>query len=364
MATEKLKQKITFSREERNGKPFIIAGPCSAETEEQVMETVEALGKTGKIDAIRAGIWKPRTRPGTFEGIGNVGLKWIKDAGEKVGLPVSVEVANAKHVYESLKHGVEILWVGARTTVNPFAVQEIADALQGVDIPVMVKNPVNTDLELWIGAIERIRKAGIKQIIAIHRGFSTYEQSKYRNKPYWEIPIELKRRMPELPIICDPSHICGSREYLQHVSQKAIDLNFDGLMIETHRDPDSAWSDAKQQLTPNKLSEMIDSLVLRKLSTSDKDFNEHLEDLRIKIDKFDHKIIDILGERMKIVEEIGICKKENNITILQPGRWDEIVKDRLEAGSKKGLSEDLINQLFQTVHQASISKQTEIMNEE
>ncbi|RYX92660.1 hypothetical protein EON78_06415, partial [bacterium] len=247
-----LQLKEPFARDIKNGKPFIISGPCSAETEEQVHETVQRLAKQN-VDAIRAGIWKPRTRPNSFEGIGSQGLRWLKDACKEVGLPAAVEVANEKHVYECLKFGIDILWIGARTTVNPFAVQEIADALQGADIPVMIKNPINPDLELWIGAVERLHKAGIRKIAAIHRGFSSYEKTKYRNKPYWEIPIELKRRIPDISIICDPSHICGSRELLASVCQKAMDLNFDGLIIESHRDPSQAWSDAAQQVTPEAL---------------------------------------------------------------------------------------------------------------
>lgn len=361
--TLNLQLKEPFTRDLKDGKPFIISGPCSAETEEQVHETVKRLAKQN-VDAIRAGIWKPRTRPNSFEGIGTEGLKWLKDACKEVNLPCAVEVANAKHVYESLKFGIDILWIGARTTVNPFAVQEIADALQGVDVPVMIKNPVNPDLELWIGAIERVHKAGIRKIAAIHRGFSSYEKSKYRNKPYWEIPIELKRRINDIPLICDPSHICGTREHLHTVCQKAMDLNFDGLIIESHRDPSQAWSDAAQQLTPEALGEMINSLVLRKLSTDDKEFNIHLDDLRSKIDRIDNEIMEILSHRMDIVKEIGICKKENNITILQPNRWDEIIKKSIEKGSKLGLSEQVITDIFQAIHNESIRKQTAVMNDE
>ncbi|MBC7476417.1 MAG: bifunctional 3-deoxy-7-phosphoheptulonate synthase/chorismate mutase type II [Candidatus Sericytochromatia bacterium] len=358
-----LQLKEFFSRDTKGGKPFIIAGPCSAETEEQVHETVRQLAKQN-VDAIRAGIWKPRTRPNSFEGIGTIGLKWLKDACKEVNLPAAVEVANAKHVYECLKFGIDILWIGARTTVNPFAVQEIADALEGADVPIMVKNPINPDLELWIGAIERLHKAGLRRIAAIHRGFSSYEKTKYRNRPYWEIPIELKRRIPNLPIICDPSHICGTRELIASVCQKAMDLNFDGLIIESHRDPSHAWSDAAQQVTPDRLSEIINNLILRRVSTDNPEFNTQLEDLRNKIDRVDDELLDILSQRMEIVKDIANCKKENNITILQPGRWDEIVKNSLVKGRKRNLSDDMITTLFQAVHKESIRKQTEIMNEE
>ena len=357
-----LQLKEPFARDIKNGKPFIISGPCSAETEEQVHETVQRLAKQN-VDAIRAGIWKPRTRPNSFEGIGSQGLRWLKDACKEVGLPAAVEVANEKHVYECLKFGIDILWIGARTTVNPFAVQEIADALQGADIPVMIKNPINPDLELWIGAVERLHKAGIRKIAAIHRGFSSYEKTKYRNKPYWEIPIELKRRIPDISIICDPSHICGSRELLASVCQKAMDLNFDGLIIESHRDPSQAWSDAAQQVTPEALGEIINNLVLRKVSTDDQEFNSQLEDLRSKINRIDDELIEILAQRMSISEEIGLCKKRNNITILQPNRWDEILKKSLEKGTKRGLSDKIITDVFQAIHNESITRQNSIMNE-
>ncbi len=363
MTSLDLQLKEPFARDIKNGKPFIISGPCSAETEEQVHETVQRLAKQN-VDAIRAGIWKPRTRPNSFEGIGSQGLKWLKDACKSVGLPAAVEVANEKHVYECLKFGIDIVWIGARTTVNPFAVQEIADALQGADIPVMIKNPINPDLELWIGAIERIHKAGIRKIAAIHRGFSSYEKGKYRNKPYWELPIELKRRIPDLPIICDPSHICGTRDLIAEVCQKAMDLNFDGLIIESHRDPLQAWSDSAQQVTPERLGEIIDNLILRSLSTDDKEFNSQLDELRSKINRIDAEIIEILDQRMQIVREIGLCKKRNNITILQPNRWDEIIKKSVEKGAKKDLSERVITDIFQAIHNESIKKQTSVMNDD
>lgn len=362
MTTTDLKKEF-FKKDEKSNKPYIIAGPCSAETEEQVFETVERLSKQ-KVDAIRAGIWKPRTRPNNFEGIGSIGLKWLTEAGKKYKLPVTTEVANGKHVYECLKFGVDIIWIGARTTVNPFSVQEIADALQGVDVPVMIKNPINPDLELWLGAIERIQKAGITRIAAIHRGFSSYEKSKYRNQPYWELPIELKRRHPEIPLICDPSHICGKRDMIQAVSQKALDLNFDGLLIETHRDPENAWSDAAQQVTPERLGEIIEHLILRKVTTNDPEFNSHLDDLRAKIDRVDDEIIDILAHRMDVVKEIGRYKRDNQVTIFQPSRWDDILKRNTDRGNKKGLSEKFINKLLEAVHQESITQQTSVMNGE
>ncbi len=345
----------------KTSSPLIIAGPCSAETEEQVMETVMALAKQN-VQMIRAGIWKPRTRPNSFEGVGFIGLQWLKKAGKEAGLPVCVEVANAKHALDALKLGIEALWIGARTTVNPFAVQEIADALQGVDVPVMIKNPVNTDLELWIGAIERINKAGITKIAAIHRGFSSYEKTKYRNKPHWEIPIELKRRIPELPLICDPSHICGSTDYLLSVSQTAIDLNYDGLIIESHINPKKALSDAKQQLTPEELGELLSKIIYRRVSSDDAKFLSRLEDFRDKIDHLDETLVNMLADRMDVSREIGKYKKEKNITIFQPGRWDEIVRNREKQGTEKKLTVEFVRQLFEIIHQESIHHQNKVMN--
>jgi chorismate mutase len=340
-------------------RPIIIAGPCSAETEEQVMATAIDLASRG-IRIYRAGIWKPRTRPNAFEGIGSEGLKWLARVKKETGMLTTTEVANAKHVEECLKLGIDILWVGARTTVNPFAVQEIADALKGVDIPVMVKNPVNPDLELWIGAFERLNNAGIKKMIAIHRGFSVYDKSLFRNDPQWQLPIELRRRIPELKIITDPSHICGNRHMLYDVSQKAMDLNFDGLIIETHITPDQAWSDASQQITPSELISLLSRLVFR--DEGDLNAMLSLAELREQIDKLDDKLIQIFEKRMKVVEEIGKHKKENNITILQSQRWDDIVRNRINLGSRKGLSEEFILKVFQAIHQESINKQTIVMN--
>jgi chorismate mutase len=343
-------------------KPIYIAGPCSAETEEQVMKTAVPLASMG-IKIFRAGIWKPRTRPNTFEGVGSQGLKWLQRVKKETGMMVAIEVANVKHVYEALKYGVDILWIGARTSANPFAVQDIADSLRGVEIPVMVKNPINPDVDLWIGAIERINNAGIRRMAAIHRGFSSYDRTLYRNVPQWQVPIELRRRIPRMPIITDPSHICGNRELLFDISQKAMDLNFDGLIIETHCDPDSALSDANQQVTPEGLKKLLDRLVIR-----DPEVREELmltlAALRDQIDKMDDRIINLLEERMQVAEKIGEYKKINNITILQTKRWDDMLKNRLQLGTRKGLSEEFIIKLFRTIHQESINHQTRIMNEE
>ncbi len=341
--------------------PLTIAGPCSAESAAQVSQTLDLLAEQS-VDVFRAGIWKPRTRPNSFEGVGTVGLKWLKDAGLKHGKPVCVEVANVKHVHEALAHGIDILWVGARTTTNPFAVQEIADALEGIDIPVIVKNPVNPDLELWIGAIERLYRAGITKLAAIHRGFSTYDKSKYRNRPHWEIPIELRRRLPELPLLCDPSHICGRRDLIPGVAQEALDLNFDGLMIESHVNPDVALSDAKQQLTPAALSQVLASLVYRQPDTEDPIFHNKLERFRGEIDKLDREWIDILSKRMEIVREIGHYKKANNVAILQAARWNEIIETRLAQGIPLDLGENFLLTLLQSIHSESIRNQAHVMN--
>jgi chorismate mutase len=345
------------------GRPFLISGPCSAESEEQVNETAKALAATGKVSIFRAGIWKPRTRPNSFEGVGNAGLKWLRRVRQETGLLVGTEVANEKHVYEALKYGIDMLWIGARTSVNPITVQEIADALKGVDVMVFVKNPVNPDIELWIGALERIASAGIKRLGAIHRGFSTYEKTIYRNQPNWQLPIELRRRIPEIPILCDPSHIAGAREYLHEISQKAMDLNFDGLMIESHINPEKALSDASQQVNPEELKELLSRLILRSPSTDDPKLLDVLGELRQQIDVFDDHLLDLLEKRMKVSETIGRYKKENNITILQSARWDEIVKRAMIKGRAKGLSEELIDSMFKAIHQESINRQMKIMND-
>ena len=341
-------------------KPLVISGPCSAETEEQVLETARQLKKIG-VNVYRAGIWKPRTRPGSFEGVGSEGLKWLKKVKAETGMLVSTEVANVKHVYEALRSGVDIIWIGARTSANPFAMQEIADALEGVDIPVLIKNPVNPDVELWIGAIERINKAGIKKVGAIHRGFSSYEHSIYRNAPQWQLAIDLQRKLPGLPIINDPSHIGGKRELIQPISQKAMDLNFDGLMIESHINPDKAWSDAKQQITPETLNIMLESIVIRDMQPDSASLNT-LEDLRHKIDKIDDEVMDLLQKRMKVSVDIGKYKKENNMTILQQGRWSDILKKNKDKGLKRDLDEDFISKIYKAIHQESINKQTDVMN--
>ncbi|MBX7124570.1 MAG: bifunctional 3-deoxy-7-phosphoheptulonate synthase/chorismate mutase type II [Cyclobacteriaceae bacterium] len=343
-------------------RPIIISGPCSAETEEQMVATAKQIAATNRVHAIRAGIWKPRTRPGQYEGAGEEGLKWLIQAKKETGLPVTTEVANAAHVEACLKAGVDILWVGARTTVNPFSVQEIADALKGVNIPVMVKNPVNPDLELWIGALERLSKAGITKLAAIHRGFSSFEKGPFRNAPMWDMSIELKTRFPDLDIICDPSHISGNRELIAMISQKALDLDMDGLMIESHINPDAAWSDAKQQVTPAALAKIIDGLVVRQVSSESKTFKDTLSVLRDQIDHLDDEIMQKLAARMKISEKIGQYKKENNVTILQVGRWEEIVQTRVALGKAMGLDEGFTRDVLRLVHHESIQVQTKVMN--
>ncbi|MCB0479294.1 MAG: bifunctional 3-deoxy-7-phosphoheptulonate synthase/chorismate mutase type II [Crocinitomicaceae bacterium] len=341
-------------------RPVVIAGPCSAESEEQVLDIAKQL-KDQNIEIYRAGIWKPRTRPNSFEGVGSVGLDWLKLVKQEYGLKITTEVANVKHVYEALKAGVDILWIGARTTVNPFAIQEIADALKGVDIPVLVKNPINPDVDLWQGAIERIAGAGIDKIGAIHRGFSSFDKSKYRNIPKWELPIELRRRMPEIPMICDPSHISGRRDLIEAVSQKSLDLNYDGLMIETHNNPDEAWSDAKQQVSPSQLKEILSNLVLRNVNSKDPALLHDLEELRGQIDAYDKELFKILEERMKVAVKIGEYKKAHNITVLQPERWQEILNKTIEEGKAHDLSSEFVTKLFTAIHQESINKQTKLM---
>lgn len=343
-------------------RPLIISGPCSAETEAQVIETAERLAKTGKIDMLRAGIWKPRTRPGSFEGIGTKGLPWLQQARKITGLPVAVEVATGKQVEDALHFDVDVLWIGARTTVNPFSVQEVADALRGADVPVLIKNPINPDLELWTGAVERVAKVGIKQIGLIHRGFSAYGNTEYRNAPMWHLAIEMKRRNPDMMIINDPSHICGRRDILMDVAQKAIDLDFDGLMIESHIDPDNAWSDAKQQVTPERLAEMLSEIVWRKEDIASEEYHAALEKLRQQINHLDDELMQILSQRMKIAEKIGEYKKNNQITILQTNRWNEILERAFKQGDKIGLSKEFITRYFDAVHMESINHQNKIMN--
>ena len=343
-------------------RPLIISGPCSAETEEQVMQTAIRLAATGKVDVMRAGIWKPRTRPGSFEGIGTKGLPWLQQARKVTGIPVAVEVATSKQAEDALHFGVDVLWIGARTTVNPFSVQDVADALRGVDVPVLIKNPINPDIELWIGAAERVAKAGIKTIGLIHRGFSSYGNTEYRNAPMWHLAIEMKRRYPEMMMINDPSHICGRRDILQDVAQTAMDLDFDGLIIESHIDPDMAWSDAKQQITPERLAEMLDSIRWRKEDTASEEYHANLEKLRQQINHLDDELMQIISQRMKAAEKIGQYKKENNITILQTNRWNEILDRAFKSGEKLGLSKEFITKYFDAMHMESINHQNKIMN--
>ena len=342
-------------------KPIVIAGPCSAESEKQTLETAHQLKKHENL-IFRAGIWKPRTRPNSFEGIGSKGLQWLQKVKEETGLKSTVEVAKAKHVELSLKHEVDILWIGARTTGNPFAMQEIADSLKGVDIPVMVKNPINPEVNLWIGAIERLLDSQINNIAAIHRGFFTYNNSKYRNIPQWQLALDLKRKFPKLPMICDPSHITGNSNHILEIAQKAMDMSYDGLMIETHIDPKNALSDKKQQITPAELEKILNKLVIRNFETDDKEFKATLKQLRIQIDDLDIELLDVLKRRMDLVEKIGVHKKENEVTILQNKRWIDMLKSRVEYGKENGLSELFIQQLLKAIHQESIDKQNSVMN--
>ena len=361
MQTENKKMK-ELMQEKWKKRPLIISGPCSAETEDQVLETATRLAKTGKVDVLRAGIWKPRTKPGLFEGIGTKGLPWLAQAKKITGLPITVEVATAKHVEDALQFDVDMLWIGARTTVNPFSVQEVADALRGVDVPVLIKNPINPDVELWSGGIERLHKVGVKQVGMIHRGFSNYGNTEYRNAPMWHLPIEMKRRFPEMLLICDPSHICGNRALLQSVAQKSIDLDFDGVMIESHIDPDKAWSDAKQQITPERLAEMLDALIWRSENTDKQEFITALATLREQINHLDDELLSLIGQRMKIADKIGEYKRENNITILQTNRWNDILQKAYKKGESLGLSQEFITRYFDAVHLESINHQNKVMN--
>jgi chorismate mutase len=346
-----------------NKRPLIISGPCSAETEEQVIETAERLAKTGKVDMLRAGIWKPRTKPGMFEGIGAKGLPWLQKAKKLTGLPTTVEVATGKQVEDALTFDVDVLWIGARTTVNPFSVQEVADALRGVDVPVLIKNPINPDLELWQGAVERVSRAGIKQVGLIHRGFSSYGNTEFRNAPMWHLAIEMKRRMPGMPIINDPSHICGRRDILQATAQKAIDLDFDGLMIESHIDPDNAWSDAKQQITPERLAEMLSAISWRKEDVPSESYHAALDKLREQINHIDDELMQLISQRMSIAEKIGEYKRNNNVTILQATRWNEVLEKALQKAGKVGLSDEFITRYMDAIHMESINRQNKIMND-
>lgn len=337
-------------------RPCVVAGPCSAESEEQVMETARGLKAVG-INVFRAGIWKPRTHPGSFEGAGVPGLKWMQKVRKEYGMRICTEVANERHVFECLKHGVDMVWLGARTTANPFLVQEIAEALRDTDIPVLVKNPVNPDLDLWIGAFERLAAQGVRKLGAIHRGVSSVSKIKYRNLPQWEMAVELRSRYPELPMFADPSHMGGKREYLFELSQRAMDLGLDGLMIESHCDPSCALSDAAQQLTPSALIELLESLVVRDAMTSDEAFNEKLSRLRAQIDVLDENLIFTLASRMKVSRSIGDLKKENSVAIVQPSRWDEVLDKAAASAAAYGLDTEFIKRIFNTIHEASVAEQ-------
>ena len=338
-------------------RPLVIAGPCSAETEEQVLAAARALAAQ-EVKIFRAGIWKPRTKPGGFEGVGVEGLRWLQRVKAETGMYVSTEVATERHVFEALKAGVDLLWIGARTSANPFAMQELAGALRGVDIPVLVKNPVNPDLELWIGAIERLYNAGLRRLGAIHRGFSSYDRTIYRNQPQWHIPIELRRRLPQLPLLCDPSHIGGKRELVAPLSQQAMDLGFDGLIVESHCDPDCAWSDKNQQVTPDALDYILNMLVIRETTQT----TENLSELRHQIDNLDNQLLELLAKRMRISREIGQYKKEHSMPVLQTNRYDEILQKRMAQAVELGMSGEFMKEVMQAIHEESVHQQMDIIN--
>ena len=342
--------------------PLVIAGPCSAETESQVMQIAHDLKDTD-VNYYRAGIWKPRTRPGNFEGVGAIGLKWLQRVKEETGMKTATEVANRAHVDLALEHDIDLLWIGARSTVSPFIVQEIADALEGTDKIVLVKNPVNPDLSLWIGAVERLHNANIEKLGVIHRGFSSYKKTMYRNLPEWQITIDLQSKFPDLPIINDPSHISGRRDLIFDVSQTALDLNFDGLMIETHCDPDNAWSDAAQQVTPERLIEIFKTLKVRKPGDDEAEFHAALNQLRSQIDLLDSSLLDTMGDRMKVAKSIGQLKKDRNVAVLQSNRWNEILGRMILEGEQRGLSEEFVLKLFKSIHQESFRHQEKIMKQ-
>ena len=344
--------------------PLLISGPCSLESEKQALDTARLLAKDKRVFVYRGGVWKPRTRPGSFEGVGSIGLKWLQMVREETGLPIGTEVANAQHTEEALKVGLDVLWIGARSTASPFVVQEIADVLKGSDAVVMIKNPVNPDVQLWMGAIERVHQAGIKNIVAIHRGFTPFRETKYRNYPNWKNVIELRRNVPNLPIICDPSHIAGKREYLQEISQKAFDMGMEGLMLESHIDPSCAMSDAAQQLTPADLGKLLDKLVIRYESANNPDFENRLDLLRNRIDAIDSELLEMLASRVEIVKEIGQYKRDNNVTALQINRWTQLMENRVKLGKSLDLDETFIKILFQLIHEDSVRMQTEIMDVE
>jgi chorismate mutase len=342
--------------------PLIIAGPCSAESSEQVMETAIEIAKTGKVSALRAGIWKPRSRPGTFQGAGEPALEWLVDAKKETGLPIIIEVATPQHLEIAMKYGIDMFWVGARTSSNPFSIDELAIAMAGIDKPVLIKNPIHPDLEMWIGTIERFEKAGVKRLGAIHRGFSPFQKSIYRNLPKWEVAIDLKSHIPNLPIICDPSHIAGKPELIQEISQKALDLSMDGLMIETHINPRVALSDARQQVTPEQLKTILNNLCFRKVSPTTPEFIDILETLREQIDSLDIQLLELLSQRMEIVKKIGHYKLENNVAIMQLRRWEQMIQTRVETGNALGLEEQYVKDLLRLVHKESIRKQAEILS--
>ena len=344
-------------------KPFIIAGPCSAETEEQTIATCEALAATGRVDMLRAGVWKPRTKPGSFEGNGIKALPWLAEAKRRTGLPVSTEVANAKHVDEASAFDVDMFWIGARTTSSPFSMQELAEALRGTDRWVYVKNPLNSDIELWVGAVERLAACGVKNIGLIHRGFSGYGAGALRNAPMWHLALEIRRRLPDLPMLCDPSHICGNRAYIADISQQAADLDFDGLIVESHLSPEAAWSDASQQLTPADLKAMLDGIVWRENGSQSVAYQNALDELRGRIDRLDSEIYKLLAERMNAAEQIGRIKRDNNVMILQSARWNDIVENVLALSSKLGLSEEFLRTLLDAIHIESINRQNRVMRE-
>ena len=339
--------------------PLVIAGPCSAESESQVLKIAHQLKNTDAT-IFRAGIWKPRTRPGNFEGVGKIGLKWLKKVKDETGLLTATEVANPTHAELAIKNEVDIIWIGARSTVSPFIVQEIAEALKGTKKVVLVKNPVNPDLSLWLGAVERLYTSNIKNIGVIHRGFSNYEKTRYRNNPEWQIPIDLQNQFPDLPLLIDPSHIAGRRDIIFDLCQRALDLNFDGLMIETHHQPEDAWSDAQQQITPGKLKQITNNLKIRDEEGNAIEYQNKLANLRTQIDVVDHKLTETLGKRMKIADKIGVLKKDNNVAILQNKRWNEILEKMIQEGKENGLSKEFILKIYKAIHQESINHQNKL----
>lgn len=343
------------------GQPLVVAGPCSAESEIQVMETARQIKACG-VEVFRAGIWKPRTHPNNFEGVGSQGLKWMQRVKSELGMRICTEVASERHVFDCLKFGVDMVWLGARTTANPFLVQEIAEALRDIDIPVLVKNPVNPDLDLWVGALERLNQCGVRKLGVIHRGFSSFEKIRYRNNPEWQLAIELRSLYPDMPFFCDPSHMAGCRDYIREISQRALDLGLDGLMIESHCDPTCALSDAAQQLTPPELRELLKSLVVRKNDSDSPEYRENIDQLRAKIDVIDENILYILGSRMRISRQIGEYKKRNNIAILQTSRWDSLLSEVIAKGAQQGLSEKFVTDLFNAIHEESVQVQNEVIS--